>query len=159
MEVVLRENIENLGLIGDVVEVADGYARNYLLPKKLAIRVSEANLVAIERGREARRQREMEELERVKELAQKLEGFLCYIEALATEAGHLFGSVGAGRIAANLREQGFEVADDVVQLATNIKEVGTSEVTLEFAEDLTAKVNVIVVAQQDKESGPADEDE
>ena len=99
MEVLLRKDVEKLGRMGDVVDVADGYARNYLLPQQMAVRVTAENLQEVERRREQRQEREREELSRVREQADVLEDFLCYISARATEEGHLFGSVGPQQIA------------------------------------------------------------
>ena len=86
-----------------------------------------------------------------------VEGAEAVIAAKANEQGHLFGSVAAHEIAANLREQGFSVADEIVQLQENIKEVGTRQVELKFADDLKVTVNVVVVAQQDDTSESSDQ--
>jgi len=87
-------------------------------------------------------------------LAAAVEGAEAVIAAKANEQGVLFGSVGPREIATNLREQGLEVADDVVVLAENIKQVGTHSVSLKFDKDLTATVNVVVVAEQEDENEP-----
>lgn len=145
MEVLLREDVEDLGRMGDIVNVAPGYARNYLLPKKLAIKADEANVQAIERAREARRQRDQEELERLKELAGKIEGFLCPIEARATEAGHLFGSVGPEQVAAVLVASGFETLRPAnVNMPEHIQEVGDVEVELMLHPDVRVNITVRV---------------
>jgi len=108
MQVLLRRDVATLGRLGAVVDVAGGYARNYLLPKKVAAPVTPENLKALERLRQEREQREHEERDRLATVAQRLEGFLCYMEARATETGHLFGSVGPEQIAEALAESGFE---------------------------------------------------
>ena len=151
MKVLLCEDIERLGWYGDVVEVADGYARNYLLPQALAIVPTEANLKVLAEEKAKRAEKRIEDEKRLKTAAEAVEGAEVVIAAKANEQGHLFGSVGADQIAANLREQGFAVADEIVKLSGHIKEVGTTEVTLKFAPELTAKVSVVVVATVEEE--------
>jgi len=149
MKVLLCEDIERLGWLGDVVEVAEGYARNYLLPQRLAVAATEANLRSLAKEKAKRAERRIRERERLDQAATGVQGAEAVVAGRANEQGVLFGSVGAGQIAANLREQGFDVADEVVQLPEHIKHVGTSQVTLKFAEDLTATVTVVVIAQSD----------
>lgn len=149
MKILLTSDVERLGWLGDVVEVNTGYARNYLLPQGLAVAATEANLKAIVEDKAKRAEERIKERKRMGSAAAAVDGAEAVVAAKANEQGVLFGSVGEREIAANLREQGFEVADDVVQLATHIKEVGTHSVTLEFAEDLIVTVNVVVVAQPD----------
>jgi large subunit ribosomal protein L9 len=152
MEVVLRTDVEKLGRLGDVVEVADGYARNYLLPKKLAVRVTEENLTEIERARDARREREREELERVSRQAELLEGFLCYITARATERGHLFGSVGAELVAEELVQSGFEgIRPSNVNLPRPIEEVGDYDVEVMLHPEVRVNITVRVAAEEEEE--------
>lgn len=151
MRVLLCEDVSSLGWLGDVVEVSTGYARNYLLPQGLAIVPTEANLKALAKEKAKRSERRKVAEERLAEVAAAVEGAEAVVAAKANEQGVLFGSVGPREIAANLREQGFEVADDVVKLAEHIKEVGTHSVSLKFAKELTATVSVVVVAKQDEE--------
>lgn len=152
MKVLLVGDIERLGWLGDVVEVNSGYARNYLLPQGLAVVPTEANLRSLSQEKAERAEQRIVERKRLERAAAAVEGAEAVIAARANEQGHLFGSVGGRPIAANLREQGFEVADSVVQLAEHIKQVGTHSVTLEFAEGLTATVSVIVVAEQSEQA-------
>lgn len=168
MKVLLVEDIEKLGWLGDVVEVKQGYARNYLLPHGLAKPATEVNMKAIADEKAARAEVRMQESKRMQVAAEKVNGAEAVIAAKANEQGHLFGSVAEKDIAQNLREQGFTVADEVVVLTTHIKEVGTHEVKLRFAEDITATVSVVVVpeggesidgAEQEAESGSTDTDE
>jgi len=168
MKVLLCEDVKKLGWLGDVVEVSSGYARNYLIPQGLATVATEANIKALAKEKAKRAAERMQERERLEAAAKAVDGAEAVIAAKANEQGHLFGSVGPADIAANLREQGFEVADDVVWMDENIKQVGTSQVTLRFAEDLTATVNVVVVsadavdagadveAEQQQQTGPGE---
>ncbi|MCH7916529.1 MAG: 50S ribosomal protein L9 [Planctomycetes bacterium] len=146
MKVLLCDDIERLGWLGDVVEVNDGYARNYLLPQGLAKVASQGNIKAIAKEKGARSEERIKVRKRLAEAAAKVEGAEAVVAAKANEQGHLFGSITEKEIAANLREQGFEVADEIVKLSTHIKELGTHTVDLRFAEDLTASVSVVVVS-------------
>lgn len=147
MKILLCEDVRGLGWLGDVVEVSAGYARNYLLPQGLAKPAIEANLRAIAKEKARRAEQRITERQRLEEAAAAVEGAEAVVAVKANEQGVLFGSVGAGEIAANLRQLGFEVAESIVQLSEHIKNVGTHSVTLKFADDLTAQVNVVVVAE------------
>ena len=148
MKVLLTADVKKIGWLGDVVEVSTGYARNYLLPQGLAKEANEANLKVIAKEKGKRAEQRIMERKRLEKAAAAVNGAEAVIASKANEQGHLFGSVAAGDIAANLRELGFEVADEVVQMAEHIKQVGTYPVTLKFADDLTATVNVVIVAKQ-----------
>jgi large subunit ribosomal protein L9 len=146
MKVLLCADVKRLGWRGDVVEVPEGYARNYLLPQGLAKVATEANLRAIADEKKKRAEQRIEETKHFEAAASAVDGAEAVVAAKANEQGVLFGSVGAKDIAANLREQGFEVADEIVELAEHIKQVGTHSVNLKFADDLKVTVNVVVVA-------------
>ena len=148
MKVLLVNDVDRLGWLGEVVEVATGYARNYLLPQGLAKVPTEANIKAWAEEKRRRAGQRLADRKRLEAAAAAVDGAEAVIAAKANELGYLFGSVTAGQIAANLRQQQFEVADEVVQLKEHIKRVGTHTVQLRFAEDLTATVNVVVVAQK-----------
>ncbi|OHB75777.1 MAG: 50S ribosomal protein L9 [Planctomycetes bacterium RBG_16_55_9] len=149
MKVLLCEDIEKLGWLGDVVEVNEGYARNYLLPQRLAKPATETAIRAIADEKAKRAEQRKLEGRRLQAAAEAVNGAEAVVAAKANEQGHLFGSVSAREIAANLRSQGFEVADEIVQLPDHIKQVGTHAVTLRFAADVTATVNVVVVPEKD----------
>ncbi len=146
MKVLLMCDVEKLGLLGDVLEVSEGYARNYLLPKGLAALPDERVVKSLAKEKAKRSEERVKERGRMEAAAEAVKGAEAVIAGKANEAGVLFGSVSAGDIAANLREQGFEVADAVVQLAEHIKQTGKYQVTLKFADDLSVGVNVVVVA-------------
>ena len=148
MKVLLCDDIEKLGWLGDVVEVAEGYARNYLLPQRLATPATEANIRAIADEKARRAEQRKLEGRRLEAAMKAVEGTEAVVAAKANELGHLFGSVSAREIAANLREQGYEIADKIVQLPEHIKEVGTHSVTLKFSPELTTTVNVVVVPEK-----------
>jgi large subunit ribosomal protein L9 len=150
MKVLLCEDIKKLGWLGDVVEVNMGYARNYLLPQGLAIVPSEVNLKSLTKEKVKRAEQRLVEQNRIEAAVKAVDGAEAVIAAKANEQGHLFGSVTPEQIAANLREQGFEVADEIVQLPHHIKEIGTSQVSLKFTPDLSVMINVTVVAKTDE---------
>ena len=155
MKVLLCEDIKRLGWLGDVVEVNEGYARNYLLPQGLAKVATEANIRTIAKEKARRAEQRIRARNRLEKAAQAVDGAEAVLAAKANEQGVLFGSVAEHQIASNLREQGFEVADGVVQLPEHIKHLGTHSVTLKFAEGLAATVSVVVVAEQDKKETAA----
>ncbi|HPC95293.1 MAG TPA: 50S ribosomal protein L9 [Sedimentisphaerales bacterium] len=148
MKVLLCEDIRKLGWLGDVVDVTEGYARNYLLPQGLAKVATEGNIRAIAKAKAERAAERLKERKRLEAAAEAVNGAEAVLAAKANEHGVLFGSITDRMIAANLREQGFAVADEVVRLPEHIKQVGTHSVTLKFADDVTATVNVVVVAEQ-----------
>ncbi len=152
MKVLLCEDIDRLGWLGDVVEVKTGYARNYLLPQGLAKIANEASIRSIAEEKARRAEQRKLDGKRLEEAVKAIEGAEAVVAAKANEQGHLFGSVNERQIAANLREQGFEVRDEIVQLPEHIKEIGTHSVTLKFRDDLTATINVVVVPDKQDES-------
>jgi large subunit ribosomal protein L9 len=147
MKVLLTDDVKKLGWLGDVVEVAEGYARNYLFPQGLAKPATETNIKAIAKTKASRAEERRLEREQLEKTAQAVNGAEAVIGALANEQGHLFGSVFKHEIAENLRSQGFAVSDDVVALDEHIKQVGTYSISLRFADDLKATVNVVVVPE------------
>lgn len=157
MKVLLCEDIDKLGWLGDVVEVKTGYARNYLIPQGLATVANEAGIRALAEEKARRAEQRRLEGKRLEEAVKAIEGAEAVVAAKANELGHLFGSVTEKHIAANLRAQGFDVRDDIVYLPEHIKEIGTHAVTLKFREDLTTTINVVVVRDQQSEPGTEDE--
>jgi large subunit ribosomal protein L9 len=153
MKVLLCEDISKLGWLGDVVEVNVGYARNYLLPQGLAKVATPASIRSIAEEKARRSEQRIEDSKRLENAAKAVDGAEAVMAAKANEQGHLFGSVNERQIAANLRAQGFEVADEIVQLPEHIKQIGTHAVKLKFAENVTATVNVVVVPEQ-QENAP-----
>jgi large subunit ribosomal protein L9 len=157
MKVLLTSDVAKLGWLGDVVEVTSGYARNYLLPQGLATVPNEASLKAIAQEKAKRSEQRLQERKHIEKAAAAVDGKEAVLAAKANEQGVLFGSVSASEIAANLREQGYEVADEIVQLPEHIKHTGTHSVSLRFADDLTATVSVVVVADQQQPTEPSEE--
>jgi large subunit ribosomal protein L9 len=159
MKVLLHNDVDGLGYLGDVVEVSDGYARNYLIPKKIAVQPTEANIKIIQKERA--KQVEVRNLARKKliKVADEVNDAQVSIIALANEQGHLFGSVGQDEIAQALQEKGFEVQSKQVRLHEHIRELGEYEVKLHFAEEVDAAVQVQVVQTTEQEDGSQEEND
>jgi len=147
MKVLLCQDVENLGWFGDIVDVKQGYARNYLIPQRIGVVPSEAKIKSMAEEKARRASQRQAAAERLQQVAAAVDGAEAVIAAKVNEQGHLFGSVSEKDIAANLIEQGFEVTEKTVQLAEHIKELGEYTIELKFAADITAGVKVTVVAE------------
>jgi len=147
MQIILQENIEKVGARGEVVDVAAGYARNYLLPRKLALEASPSNLKRIEKIRQTLAKRTATEREQAQAQAELLNLVTVTLARKAGENEQLFGSVTAADLAEALAKQGFEVDKRRIQLAEPIKIVGESTVTAKLVHDVTATFKVIVVRE------------
>ncbi len=153
MKVLLCEDVEKLGWLGDVVEVKNGYARNYLLPQGIAVVPSDANIRSLAEEKARRAELRLLARQEKERLAQAVEGASVSLTAKANEQGHLFGSVTEKDIAESLRQQGFAVSDEMVRMDGHIKEVGTREVAVRVASDLKAIVQVTVSAEDQPVEG------
>src|SRR5215831_6660838 len=147
MEVILREHVEKLGRRGQIVKVADGYARNYLLPRKLALLATEGNKKQIEREREKFEAKEGEERKVAESMAARMAGVEIQIARKVGENEVLFGSVTAADIADALTAKGFEIDRRKLQLHEPLKKLGEVEVPLKLHRDVTTNVKVKVVAE------------
>jgi large subunit ribosomal protein L9 len=145
MEIILREHVDNLGRRGDVVKVADGYARNYLLPRKLALPVTEHNRRQIERERKVAEVREGEERKVAEAMASRFEQVECVISRRVGETDTLYGSVTAADIVESLAAQKIDVDRRKLQLAEPIKQLGEFSVPVKLHRDVTAQIKVRVV--------------
>jgi large subunit ribosomal protein L9 len=147
MEVILREHVDNLGRRGDVVKVAAGYARNYLLPRKLALAVTEGNKRQIERERKNAEARELEETSQAEAFARRLSETDISIARRVGENETLYGSVTSADIAAALTAKGFEIDKRKITLADPLKALGAFTVPVKIHRDVTAQVKVNVVKE------------
>ena len=148
MEVILREHVEHLGARGDVVKVTPGYARNYLLPRKLALAVTENNKRQIEREKKRAEARDLEEKAAAEAVAARLGALDIEIARRTGENDALYGSVTSADIAQALKDKGFEVDKRKVQLAEPIKALGESTIAVKIHREVTAQVKVRVVADK-----------
>ena len=150
MEVILREHVDNLGKRGEIVKVADGYARNYLLPRKLALPATDANRKHVERERKIVETREAQEKGQAEAIAGRLAALEITITRRVGETDQLYGSVTASDIADFLKEKGFEVDRRKIILPEPIKAIGDHDVPLKLHRDVTVPLKVRVA----KEGGP-----
>ena len=147
MEVILREHVEHLGQRGDVVKVAEGYARNFLLPRKLALAVTENNKRQIAREKKLAEARDMEEKAQAEAIAQRLSQLDIEIARRVGENDTLYGSVTSQDIAQALKDKGFDVDKRKIALADPLKALGESTIPVKIHRDVTVPLRVRVVAQ------------
>jgi large subunit ribosomal protein L9 len=144
VKLLLKESIKHVGKVGDVVEVSAGYARNYLLPKDLAVEPTPSNVKKIEARRKEIERQERERREQQAAMLKQLEGVEVTLERRANEQGKLFGSVSATEISKALQAQGFNVHPDDVNLPGKLDHIDKFMVNIKFAEDLATDVKVYV---------------
>jgi large subunit ribosomal protein L9 len=147
MEIILREHVDNLGRRGEIVKVADGYARNYLLPRKLALLVTEGNKKQIERERSRFEAKEAEDRKGAEAVAARLASVEIVIARKVGETEALYGSVTTADLAEALTAKGFDIDRRKLQLGEPIKKIGAVEVPVKLHRDVTARVKVNVVAE------------
>jgi large subunit ribosomal protein L9 len=147
MEVILKEDVANVGLRGEVVKVADGFGRNFLLPRKLAMQATEANKAVIEQMKAAAARRSATEKAQAEGLVSKFGALTLSFTRKAGEQGHLFGSVTSADIAAELATKGFEVDRRKIQLGDPLKSLGEFHVAIRLHREVTAHVTVKVLGE------------
>lgn len=165
MKVILLQELKGKGIEGDVVEVANGFANNYLLPKKLAIVATKGNLKQLDQRRHNIAKREGDRVASAEQMKAKLEGMIVQIDARVGEEGQLFGSVTTQMISDALREQhGIEVDKKLIDLKAAVKTAGKHEATVALHRDIKSTVQLIVgdaasfaAAQEEPEAEAADE--
>ncbi|MBU0710181.1 MAG: 50S ribosomal protein L9 [Candidatus Omnitrophica bacterium] len=145
MEIILTQDVEKLGKAGSVIKVKDGYARNFLIPNKLAIPKTSSNIKRLEQES----QRKLQEMEKIKkeyqELKEKLAGLSLTIPVLAQEEDKLYASITAQDIAAALKEENYEIDKGSIMLTEPIKALGIYEVEIKLYPEIIAKVKVWIV--------------
>ncbi|MEX0665602.1 MAG: 50S ribosomal protein L9 [Acidimicrobiia bacterium] len=147
MKIVLREDVDNLGHKGDLLEVADGYARNYLVPRGLALKASKGIVKQAEAMRRSREARDVRDRAGAEEVVVRLAGVRIEIRARAGAGGKLFGSVTSGDIAEEvLAQSGVELDRRKIELSEPLKELGAAEVAVRLHPDVSATLQVEVVA-------------
>jgi large subunit ribosomal protein L9 len=155
MEVILKEDVANLGHRGDLVKVADGYGRNFLLPRKLALQATLANKAVVEQMKTAAARRHATEKAQAEELVIKLEPVVLSFTRKSGEAGHLFGSVTSADIASALEAKGFEVDRRKIHLDEPLKSLGEFNVAIKLHREVTAHVKVQVLDEVGAEAPAA----
>jgi large subunit ribosomal protein L9 len=149
MKVILTETIESLGTVGDQVNVAKGYVRNYLIPQKKAILATPSNRKIFERQRTQLEQRLAKDQTRAEVMAEKIRGAVCTIAAKVSEGDRLYGSVSTRDIAEQLKSQGFDVDKGMVMLSEPIKTLGSYIVPIRLYTDIASEITVKVVPEQE----------
>lgn len=152
VKLLLKESLKNVGKVGDVVEVSPGYARNYLLPRDLAVEPTAGNVKKIEARRKEIERQERERLEQMAALIKQLEGVEVTLERRANEQGHLFGSVTATDIAKALQAQGFNINPDDLNLPGRLDRIEKYSVEVKFADELTTTIKVWVAPDADSKA-------
>jgi large subunit ribosomal protein L9 len=151
MEVILREHVDNLGRRGEIVKVADGYARNYLLPRKLALLATEGNKKQIERERVRFEAKELEEKKVAEAVSERLATVEVEISRKVGETEALYGSVTTGDIAHALAAKGFDIDKRKIVLHEPIKKLGEFTVPVKLQREVTTSVKVRVTAEGEPE--------
>jgi large subunit ribosomal protein L9 len=144
VKLLLKESVKHVGKVGDLVEVSPGYARNFLLPKDLAVQPTPSNVKKVEERRKEVERLEREKREQQAAMLKQLEGVEVTLERRANEQGHLFGSVTATDIAKALQAQGFNIEAADVNLPGKLDRIDTYQVVISFASDLKTEVKVWV---------------
>jgi large subunit ribosomal protein L9 len=148
MEVILREDISNLGTRGQVVKVASGYARNFLIPKKLAVTATESNKKIVEQERQAHLRKEAKLQSEAQDLAKLVNGVSVTITQKSGENDQLFGSVTSKDVADALAAKGFTIDRRKIQLDEPIKQLGEFKVPVKLHKEVTAEVTVLVAKEE-----------
>jgi len=144
VKVLLNESVRHVGRVGDVVEVKPGYARNFLLPKGLAVEPTKSNLKKVEERKKEIERLEKERRSQQEQIIKQLQAIEVTLERKANEQGHLFGSVGAADIAHALQQQGFAVEAADINLSTKLDQIEKYTVEVKFADDLATDIKVWV---------------
>jgi large subunit ribosomal protein L9 len=156
MEVILRDHVDNVGRRGEVVKVADGYARNFLLPRKLALVATPGNLKQVERERVKLDAKELEEKTAAEAVAGRMSGIEVVISRRVGETEALYGSVTSADIAESLLKRGFDIDKRKISLREPIKKLGEHTVPVKLHRDVVVQVPVKVVAEGKPEVAPAE---
>jgi large subunit ribosomal protein L9 len=157
MKVILKDNVEGVGHLGDLLDVKDGFARNYLLPRGKALEANPRNVKTLEHAKRVLGEKAKKEKQEVEAVAKKVSAVTLTITAQVGKDDKLFGSVTAKDIAEGLAEHGFTVDRRKIQLAQPIKELGTVTVPVKLHRDVTASVTLHVVKKQSGEAPQTEE--
>ncbi|PJE57665.1 MAG: 50S ribosomal protein L9 [Candidatus Portnoybacteria bacterium CG10_big_fil_rev_8_21_14_0_10_38_18] len=154
MKVILLQDIEDLGKKGDVKNVADGYARNFLFPRNLAKVATEEAIVELEKEKELEAQKAEEELKEIEDFVSKIDGLEFEIIEKVDESGKLYGSINEIRIAKIMKEKGFDIKKKQIKIPQPIKELGEFPVMILFDHGLEAEIKLIIMEEKPKEQSP-----
>ncbi len=144
MKVVLTKDVEGKGFLGDIVEVKDGYARNFLIPRGMALPATEGNIRHVQEILKQKARKSAREKTKAQELAKKLEGVMVEIEKPVGEGGKLFGSVTASDVVEKLKEQGIEIERKMVLFPHKIREIGIYPISIRLHRDVVVEIKIDV---------------
>jgi len=144
MKIILQQDVDDLGKEGEIKEVSDGFARNYLIPEGMAKRATEKKVEEAKKRKKREEKKKEKELEELQEIVSKLDGQEIEVEVKVGEEGQLYESVSAGKIQNALKEEGFEIKRKQIELEEAIEELGEFMVDLSFKHNLEAQIRVIV---------------
>ncbi len=157
MKILLKKNINTLGKIGEVVDVANGYARNYLLPKKFAVIVTKGNIEQINFQRIKNEEKQQGEIKELQGLADEISNIAYTITVKTNEEGKLFGSVTASNIAETISKKGFQVNENMLILGTPIKKCDLYNVSVVLHPNVKAQCRIWIVSESEKTIDPQKE--
>jgi large subunit ribosomal protein L9 len=147
MKVILKEDVKKLGNMGQIVTVADGFARNYLVPRGLAVEASSKNMKSLEHAHKVIQEKAKKVKESLQDFADRLSKVTLVMKAKAGEEGKLFGSVTSMDIAEQLKSEGIEIDKKKISLEEPIKRLGTYSVGIHLHSDIDAKINLQVIEE------------
>jgi len=147
MKVILLQDVDKLGKKGEIKEVADGYARNLLIPNKKAVLAKKSEILKLEAQKKIDSEKSEQELVRSQEMASKIDGFELEVSAKVGEDNKLFGKITTLKISEELKKNNFEIDKGQIKLEEPIKEIGDYEIPIELPHNLEAKIRLIVVAE------------
>lgn len=147
MKLILKDDIKNLGAMGQIVDVSDGFARNYLVPKGLAVEANTKNVKALEHDKRIIQEKAKKIKNQAQEFSEKISGMTLIIKAKAGEEGKLFGSVTSMDIAEQMKQEGIEIDKKKISIEEPIKRIGSYTVGIKTHPEITAQLNVQVVEE------------
>jgi large subunit ribosomal protein L9 len=148
MKIILTQNVDNLGKKYETKEVKDGYARNFLIPNKLAVLATKKNIMWVEKEKEKEEKSVEEELKKTQEIASQMDGLEVNFEVKTGKEDQLFESITAQKIADNLKKMGYEVKKSQIELKEAIKEMGEFPIKVKFEHNLETEIRVIVTEEK-----------
>ena len=148
MKVILLQDIDKLGKKGDIKEVADGYARNLLIPKKMVVLAKKSEILKLEEQKKIDAEKAEQKLIHFQEIASQIDGFELEISTKVGEDNKLFGAITTSKISEELKKNNFEIEKNQIKLEEPIKEIGDYEVKIELPHNLEAKIKLVIVKEK-----------
>jgi large subunit ribosomal protein L9 len=147
MKIILLQNVNKIGKRGDVKEVSTGYARNFLIPKRLAIPATERAIFDLEKEKTSAQEKDFKEQKKSRQTAKKLEGLEIIIKAKAGDGGKLYGSVSEEQILEKIKEKGFDIERKSILIDKPLKTIGNHEVLAQLGQDFKAKIYIKIIQE------------